>query len=214
MTKICITKNIFKWINYFSIQKNSLVITPITKVSSILSFKKDGHIFEYLRESIELEKLINEENINNEIEKINNILNYPLFELNLSNSSIYKMFFNIVEENINETNLLSILKIIDKFITKKLTIYIVEIPFDFEKYYFENINISMIVSNTEIIKWETLENIVFLDEDMLEILDRDKFISWLEFKTNMVINEKILDDYFKGVVNMNTLIITKAIKNI
>lgn len=216
--KIFYTQNIFKWMKVFSTDKNVIVITPLTKISDLLDISSSSFIYKELLEMTDgdINKIIRQSDVVSFLSQINKLFNLDVVEMDLNFNKIIKAIFKISEEHeISESFIKKYLMLLNKHTNKMITILIS----DFNK--IESLNLNMVNVHyftnkiQGYVNWSNIEQLVILDkEEPFEVLDRDKFLSWLELKTRTVLTIKDLNSYFDNEINFNSFLIEKALRSI
>lgn len=215
--KILYTNDIWKWLLDFKSSNDYLVITPLTKFEDLFNLKANSplkHEFDEIFSKLE-KSILNEKNIDEIKNSVNGLFKEDVIQIEINQDKLLKMLFIINQSlEINNSILNSYLKFLDKWATKQLKIIIT--GFDVINHNFNMITVHNVINNfSGNVSWNNLEKVVLLDIDNgFEILDQEKFKSWLEFKTRTVLTNKDIDDYFSNSLSIQSYMIEKAIRKI
>lgn len=211
-SKLIIDNKNIKW-------KNIIYINELSTINDFLSLNKSNFLYKKIIETIEDNSLVNQNLINNIIDKINNEL--ELEDLLLPQYDISKIISACFELNnlgyLDETKIINLLNKLD-FDEKKLIVFdnVKFATYENCKKLLNNFNILIICSDLRnvINNFKQLELCVYVNNFIFEIINVEKIISYLELKTSLLIEEKDLNDYLSKKVNKKSSTIHFYLKNI
>lgn len=213
--KILYTNNIFHWIEKFLKQDNTIIITPITKIEELLPIKSNSILYREIQNN-KLETMFNYQIIQESCDRINKLFFTEVLNWDVNLEKAIKFFYEVNNNiKINEVFLNKYFHFLNKNTAKQLNIIVVGFE-DIAPEHFSMLNIHLLTSKLQNkVTWNNLESLIILDkQDGWEILDKEKFKSWIELKTKNVLNIHDFEDYFSGVATMQTFLINQALSNI
>ena len=220
--KVLISNDVFPLVTKI-LDNNSKVevISPWTKVNQLLNYNKGSALINILKQEFsEIENYIfNIEYVNDVVAKINQKLQANYIDFNFKANKLIKDHFPISDDKIAEDQLLNILKIIDEFDTNVTTFIILgfrDVIPTICKYDFSRLRLLFIQPYLDqVASYERLESIL-LDEGnhIFEVLDADKFLSYLESKTKSVLTKEDINNYFSGKMDFKSFLIHKVLHNL
>lgn len=210
--KLIIDNKNIKW-------KNIIYINELTTINDFLSLNKSNYLYKKIIETIEDNSLINQELINNIINKINDELGLdnlllPQYDLAKIISACFEM------TNLGYLEEKTFLKLLNKlnYDEKKLIIFdnVKFASYNNCKKLLNNFDILIICSDVrEVINnFKELELCVYVNKTIFEIISIEKIISFLEFKTSLLIEEKDLNNYLSKKNDQKSSIINFYLRNI
>ena len=148
-------------------------------------------------------------------------INLILLILTKRATKVVKDHFVVSDEIINKDDLLSLLKFINRFSRIKTNILLVgfeSLSIDILKLNLDKIDLSIITTSLSNLNFDInyIEALVlhYNKNDILQIFDVDILKKWLESKSNIALELKDIENYFKNIIDNKTLIIEKAFKNL
>ncbi|WKX02399.1 hypothetical protein [Candidatus Mycoplasma mahonii] len=213
--KLLYTNDIFKWICGSKSDFFDLIITPMTKVSDVFSFASNNAFSKHYIDEIYImiDELMDVDKINAFMMKNNELTD--VLDIDINKNKLMKDIFKFEDRYINLMDVEKLLLILTKTSNKKMRILITGFPgidLDLER---SMIDIFLLSSNLSLIKWKTIERLIIdNDAEVIEIIDADKFKSWLELKTRMVLSKQDIDDFLLQKKTFNTFIIQKTLNQL
>ncbi len=220
--KVLISNDIFPLVTKILNNNTKVeVISPWTKVNELLNYNKGSALINILKQEFaEIENYIfNVEYVNDVVSKINQKLQSDYIDFDFKANKLIKDHFPISDDKIAEEQLLNILKIIDEYDTNATTFIILgfrNVISTICQYDFSRLRLLFIQPYLDqVATYERLESIL-LDEGnhLFEVLDADKFLSYLESKTKSVLSKEDINNYFSGKMDFKSFLIHKVLHNL
>ena len=220
--KVLISNDIFPLVTKIVTNNSNVnVISPWTKVSELLNYNKGSALINILKQEFaEIENhIFNIDYVNDVVAQINEKLKGDYVEFDFKSNKLIKDHFPLSDNLIDEKNLLDILKIIDEYDTNKTTFIILgfrNIISTICQYEFSRLQLLFIQPYLDqVASYERLESIL-LDEgtSLFEVLDADKFLSYLETKTKSVLSREDINNYFQGKMDFKSFLIHRVLHNL
>ncbi|OYD26792.1 hypothetical protein EI74_0568 [Mycoplasma testudineum] len=218
-TKIIVASNILKVLT--NLKPVELVIKPGTKIEDIFSLSSSNYLIKYLNKEFEEELVstVDENKLVNILDKMES-KNVDYLQYNLPISKYWKLFFEIVNKEVTLDNIEHILNVIDDSLTSEICIAFLGVDNYFSKLklnYYKNIRI-VFISNSVANFSLGIDEISYLtyiskSENVIDVIDASKFISYIELQTKSALNTKSLNDYLKGIANFDTFLISRHLEN-
>lgn len=184
--------NIFK--------NNVFLISDFTKVMDLLDLSKSSTIYKELLDKSINSNLINEDLISEIMNNINEKFDCSILQ---DKKDWHKIILNLWELNdglyLNKKIFKKILE--SNFYSEKITFIIHDVDWlqvDDVKNYINRFNFIFITNDLRlnIKNISNIETLVILEDKLIEILDSDKILSYLENKTRYHMSNKILKNFF------------------
>lgn len=199
--------------------KNVIYINEMTTINDFLSLNKSNFLYKKIIETIEDNSLINQELVDQIIEKVN--LDLGLENLLLSQYDISKIISACFEmENLGYLDEKTIFNLLNKlnFDEKKLIVFdnVKFATYENCKKLLNNFNVLIICSDLRFVinNFKELELCCLINNFVFEIINIEKIISYLELKTSLSIAEKDLHNYLNNKNDQKSSLINFYLKNI
>jgi hypothetical protein len=124
--KVIQTNDLFKTIKQIK-NKNTIIITPLTKIETILNFNSTNPFFKMIQEKFPnvIEDIVSKEKIYDFFNEINKIISKKILDFDFPINKLFKIFFHINNEIEIEEVLTYIFDIYDKYSLKIINIYLI-----------------------------------------------------------------------------------------
>ena len=212
--KIKLTTKILETYLQLKEDKDTIVISPETKINDIFKLTTSGVIIDKIYDNKVNERIIDEKLLIDSIENINNQFNFDLLQSNYDSFKILKQLFAISDQKINHINIKQVLSLLDVYVTRVTKVAVFGFSDSFKAYETEYnmITIDFYINNAQgIITWDNISRLVLVDFNHQEVFDPDRFCQWLSLETRNVITKKDVNDFFNGIININTMQINQAL---
>jgi uncharacterized protein (DUF2267 family) len=158
------------------------IITPFTKIKDIFKMGLMSPLFKQINENEIIQRLINENELEENIASINQTAGFELLQSNLELEKIAKILFQIKDDYVNNKSIFFLISLLDKYAIKNELIIILGMEKIVNQLITKKINntlvnIILITSNIQKLElsFEKLELIVIIEKDIIDIVDYFRF---------------------------------------
>jgi len=216
-SKVIFSNNIFKSFSKFLDEKNTIIITPLTKINELLNLKSNNILKKYI-DNIDKNEFLKYEALSSFVKDINDDFGADILKFDVDEDKLLKLLLSENELIINRSLLNLLLNFYEKYSLNNLTIVIA--GFDKSLYFvekiFKHLNVVYITNKiTNIgLTWSNIELLSFDTKDNFKVESRDGLKEWLELKTKTLLTIDDINKYLSGEINMNSFLIERSLKEL
>lgn len=178
--------------------KNFIVISDLTKIKDLISLSKNSPLFEKILEIKEDKNFITEELIEKIINDVNEYIGFPLISSNDGDTKkLIDLLFELDDDQFIHKEFLEFY-FKKYFIDDKSLVIINDLSFVDLNFLTRFMNwIDIIVVTNDFRKYLTndpksIEALLVLDDyNYFDVIDKDKFINYIELKCNFILNNEL-----------------------
>ena len=221
--KILLVSNPFMLIEELRRLPNALILTPNTLLKDVLKTAANSIFMKYFHEKYgsDMQLIINEKILTQIVNYVNEAAGEIILKYDIDFQKLFHQLISVrSDETINFNHLEFILKLMEKYTTKEITIFLVGFENNINKLItknYRNINLIRVINDLPSagLDWNILLMLVIKDdEDMIEIIDLEKLKVFLELKSKTILRMQDINDFMNNHVTFQTYLIQRSFKKI
>jgi len=216
-SRVVFSNNIFKSFNKFLNVKNTIIITPLTKIEELLNLKTNNILKKYINNT-DKDEFLKYDALSSFVESVNEDFGAEILKYDVDEEKLLKLLLSENKLVMNRTLLNLILNFYEKYTLNNLTIVIAgfDDSLPFVEKVFKHLNVIYITNKLTGIglTWNNIELLSFDTDDDFKVENRNGLKEWLELKTRTLLTIDDINKYLLGKINMNSFLIERALKEL